>query len=128
MKNRMTKHTVRGYHRGVKRIGDVAVIIIYIIIFALSLKTIGSVGNVLVVETENGRYAYSLSENGIYSFTGPLGVTEIEIRDGKARVISSPCRNKTCMKAGWAGTLCCLPNRIVATATGEGGGVDAISG
>ena len=67
-------------------------------------------------------------ENGVYDFEGPLGITEIEIRDGRARVISSPCRNGICMEAGWSGTLCCLPNKIIATTTADEGALDAISG
>ena len=57
-----------------------------------------------------------------------VSTTEIEIRDGRARVISSPCRNGICMEAGWSGTLCCLPNKIIATTTADEGALDAISG
>ncbi len=119
----------RSYHQGMRiRKGDVAVAIVYIAFIIASILSLEQGGNILTVETENGSYAYSLSENGIYDFSGPLGTTEIEIRDGKARVISSPCRNGICMEAGWSDTLCCLPNRIIATSTGNEGGLDAISG
>ena len=81
----------------------------------------------LEVDADGREYAYSLSENGLYDFEGPLGTTVIEIKDGKARIVSSPCPNGTCMKAGWSSTLCCLPNKIIAVSTASGD-VDAISG
>ena len=110
------------------RKGDAAIFVFYLIVLLISLLSLKSSGDILTVETENGTYAYSLSENGIYGFKGPLGITEIEIRDGRARVISSPCRNGICMEAGWSGTLCCLPNKIIATTTADKGALDAISG
>ena len=108
--------------------GDIVLIIIYILIFFLSLRLYSGGGNTLLVETESDSYAYSLSEDGIYSFSGPLGTTEIEIEDGRARVLSSPCRNKLCIQSGWSDTLCCLPNRITAVTIRSEGEVDAISG
>ncbi len=119
-----------GYHRVVKRriVGDAAVIAVYAALFVISLSGLSPGRDILTVETDNGTYAYSLKENGIHSFEGPLGITEIEIKDGRARVISSPCRNGICMEAGWSDTLCCLPNRIVAVSSSEEGGPDALSG
>ena len=116
--------------RCVKRswLGNGFAVVIYLTAIALSLLSLSAGGDILTIETENGTFAYSLNENGIHSFDGPLGITEIEIKDGKARVISSPCRNGLCMKAGWSNTLCCLPNRIIATTNSPEGGVDAISG
>lgn len=111
-----------------KKPGDIILILIYITLFTLSLVFYPGKGDTLLVETETGSYAYALSEDGVHSFTGPLGITEIEIKDGKARVISSPCRNKICIESGWAETLCCLPNRVTAITTGNEGEVDAISG
>ena len=110
-------------------LGDGAVAAIYILSIILSLMSVSSGGDILTVETESGTFAYSMNENGIYSFEGPLGITEIEIKDGRARVVSSPCRNGLCMQSGWSSTLCCLPNRIIATTRLNGeGGVDAVSG
>ena len=109
------------------RIGDIIILAVYIAILMFSVSSLTGRSDILTVETENGTFAYSLSENGIYSFEGPLGTTEIEIKDGKARVISSPCPNGICMKSGWSSTLCCLPNRIIAVSSSEGD-ADAVSG
>lgn len=110
------------------RLGDGVIIISYIAVLSFSMLSMKPSGDILTVQTEGGTFAYSLSEDGVYSFSGPLGMTEIEIRNGRARIISSPCRNGICMDASWSDTLCCLPNRIIATTTEENGDMDAISG
>ena len=50
---------------------------------------------------------------------GPLGVTRIEIRGSSARVVSSPCPDKICVRMGWLSRVgeyaACLPNRVVMT-------------
>ena len=101
---------------------------VYAAVLALSAMLLPGSSDTLYVEADGVEYAYSLSEDGIYSFNGPLGITEIEINNGKARVVSSPCPNGTCIKSGWSDTLCCLPNRVIATAGKAGGEVNAISG
>ena len=108
--------------------GDAVIALVYLAALLLSFRPYAHTGDVLTVQTEDGTYAYSLSEDGVHSFEGPLGITEIEIRDGRARVVSSPCRNRICMDAGWSSTLCCLPNRIIATTGKTGGDVNAVSG
>ena len=110
------------------RVADIAAFGIYTIAFAVSILLLPSSSDTLYVEADGKSYAYSLSEDGIYSFEGPIGTTEIEIEGGEARIISSPCPNGTCMRSAWTGTLCCLPNRIIATTAGGEGEVDAISG
>lgn len=48
---------------------------------------------------------------------GPLGETEIEIKDGAVRVLSSPCPNKTCIRMGKAShsgdLIACVPNHLI---------------
>ena len=107
---------------------DIAAFMIYAAALALSLLLVPERSDTLYVEADGVEYAYSLSDDGIYSFTGPLGETEIEIRDGRARVVSSPCPGKTCIESGWSRTLCCLPNKVIAVVTGDEGGPDAVSG
>jgi hypothetical protein len=59
----------------------------------------------------------SLAENQRFSVDGPLGRTEIEIRDGRVRVVNSPCSKKICVQTGWIDrpyqTIICVPNRVV---------------
>ena len=108
---------------------DILAFGIYGAAFIFSLMLLPSASDTLYVEADGKEYAYSLSEDGVHAFEGPLGITEIEIKDGEARIISSPCPNGTCMRSAWTGMLCCLPNRILVTSGGRtGGDVDAVSG
>jgi hypothetical protein len=75
---------------------------------------------------------YPLQEDRKISVTGPLGVTEVEIRDGRARVVSSPCPHKTCVRMGEIGSagglIACVPNKVVIKiGRGEPDGLDAVS-
>ncbi|MBK8162025.1 MAG: NusG domain II-containing protein [Gammaproteobacteria bacterium] len=58
----------------------------------------------------------SLREDRELRVQGPLGTSVIEIRDGKARFVSSPCHGQHCVHAGWLHLggefTACLPNRI----------------
>lgn len=118
------------YHQNMQRphIADILAFTLYAAALLLSLRLLLAGSDTLYVEADGAEYAYSLSRDGIYSFSGPLGTTEIEIRDGRARVVSSPCPNGTCMKAGWSDVLCCLPNRVIATTGRNGGEVNAVTG
>lgn len=54
---------------------------------------------------------------------GPLGSSQVEIREGKVRMIFSPCPNHTCRKAGWISSqgqvICCLPNKVLIRISGD---------
>ncbi len=66
-------------------------------------------------------------KDGLYSVAGPLGETLVEVRDGRARIASSPCP-----APGWHGgwvdhpgeRSVCLPNRVVLRAEGGGAPLD----
>lgn len=68
------------------------------------------------VRSANQQWVYDLSVNTTASFSGPVGTTTIEVRDGKVRVIDSDCRNKVCIAAGWISKtgqwIVCLPNDV----------------
>ena len=64
---------------------------------------------------------------------GPLGLTEVEVKKGQARIVRSPCKNKVCIKSGYiryADRLAvCIPNRVVVRIVGQNHrGVDAVVG
>jgi hypothetical protein len=78
-------------------------------------------------------YILPIDSNNAVSVEGTMGKTEIEIKDHKVRITSSPCNNKLCVRQGWTqqGTIICLPNRILVTIEDESqqsGTVDAITG
>jgi len=62
---------------------------------------------------------------------GAIGPSVIEIHDGGARFVDSPCNGKLCLRGGWhrhAGeTGACLPNRVSLTLIGNDQPWDAIN-
>lgn len=72
-----------------------------------------------------------LSHDRTLSAHGPLGDSVIEINQGRARFVSSPCRGQVCVHSGWlqaAGEIAaCLPNRISLTLHGQHPRFDAIN-
>jgi hypothetical protein len=57
----------------------------------------------------------NLRLNRTLDVTGPLGVTEVEIRDGRVRVKSDPGARQLCVRQGWIApgeAAICLPNRV----------------
>ncbi len=91
-----------------------------------------SQGSWVVIEVDQKRVArYSLSMDRVTHVKGPLGITEVEIRDGKARILRSPCRLKVCIKSGYIQYAdrisVCLPNRVVVRVEGNiQRGLDAV--
>ncbi len=75
---------------------------------------------------------YPLNEDRRVEVPGPLGVTEVTIKEGRVRIQSSPCPHKTCKAMGDIGTeggiLVCLPNEIIVrVGNGQPNGLDAVS-
>lgn len=75
-----------------------------------------------------------LTDDQRLSVDGPLGKTEIEIKDGRVRVVDSPCERKICVRAGWIHrsyqTIICMPNHVVIRLTGKRAAhkIDGITG
>jgi hypothetical protein len=88
----------------------------------------GSEGRpVLRVKGRDGSWVYPVRDSGVRAeIPGPLGVTVVECSGGGARVLSSPCANKTCVASGtirrrgqW---IACLPNGVSLVIENESGG------
>ena len=66
----------------------------------------------------NGKFKSSvdLYENRVFSVTGKLGESELQVSDGKIRFLSSPCDGKQCVYTGWisqSGEIAaCVPNGV----------------
>ncbi len=94
----------------------------------------GGVDTVVVQADGKEVFRVPLADDGRLSADGPRGKTEIEIKDGRVRVIDSPCRRKTCVHTGWIDkayqTIVCMPNRVVIRLTGssDSDGIDGITG
>lgn len=97
-------------------------IIIAAVLSVIGLLTVATVRKnggkpvYLKVTSGNGVYLYELSDNKTVSIRGKIGITQVEIKNGAARVLSSPCPSKTCMVqpaishvGEW---IACLPNEV----------------
>jgi len=78
----------------------------------------------LVVEQE-GKVVYRapLSEDRRIVLPGPLGDTVVEINNGRACVVDSPCPEKVCIGMGEVAKsgeiIACVPNRLIFTIVGN---------
>lgn len=73
----------------------------------------------------NNLLVYPLSNNATYTVNGTLGNTIIEVKNRNVRILSSPCREKSCTigsinKTGES--LVCLPNGVIVTLRSLKGG------
>ena len=75
-----------------------------------------------IVTAEKIRHEFALKED----LTREIHGVVIEISGGRARVVSSPCRDQLCVKAGWIShsgeAAICLPQRVVLQVQGNGQG------
>ncbi len=72
--------------------------------------------HVVEIRSPNGVQRFPIVENRHVRVEGFIGVSEIELRDGRARFARAPCRNRVCLAAGWltAGGdfAACAPNGV----------------
>jgi hypothetical protein len=115
---------------------DVAVIVLAIGVVALSAVLVyGNAGSRAVVKITGGgsnkeTWVFFLdNKQASVSVPGPLGDTVVEVKDGAARVVASPCINQTCVAAGaihrpgqW---VACLPNQTLLLIEGNADTSDA---
>ncbi len=98
---------------------DYALIVVVCVAIAIISFRVYAVDNrppMVSVKSESGLSLYTIETERHVEVEGPLGITHIEIADGKARVVSSPCRDKLCLLKGdlvkngdWTA---CMPNRV----------------
>src|ERR1041384_2961112 len=126
---------MRGIGKLRLRKGDVATLLLILAWVAASYVYFWSGGGLpagLVVESPSGRQEiHDLTHSQIIAVQGRLGVSRIEIRDGKARFIESPCRGKLCIHAGWiaqGGDVAArLPNGVVIALQGADHRYDTVN-
>ena len=84
----------------------------------------GSVENLYVtISANNQLWQFPLETTETLAVSGPLGTTKIAIKDGLARIVDSPCENKTCIIQGAVHKpgqfVACLPNAVIVTVEGS---------
>lgn len=77
------------------------------------------------------RHRLPLNEDRRLEVAGAIGVSTIEVRGGRVRVVDSPGPYKVCMRAGWlrdtGESAVCLPNQVVVQITGPNPRFDSIN-
>lgn len=105
--------------------GDIMLIVAGIVVAALLWAAFelvrdsgpGRVVVVNVVGVDVERIALAGGERSSRTVRGQIGRSTFEIVNGRVRMVSSDCPDKTCIKMGWASqpgqVIVCLPNRVV---------------
>jgi hypothetical protein len=74
------------------------------------------------VQDPEGTFLYPLDQDRTIEAKGPIGVTTIEVAQGKVWVQDSPCTNKVCIAMGVIRTsgqfVACLPNSVFVRISG----------
>ena len=87
----------------------------------------------VIIRGPDKTWVYPLGAEAQVKVAGVIGETTVQIHQGQAAIVSSPCNGQTCVAAGalhkngqWAA---CLPNRVSVLVEGANGGdaIDAAS-
>lgn len=85
------------------------------VIVAARLGVAGGDDRVLISQAGQIYLQTDLRVNRVIDVPGPLGITQVEIRDGRVRVRADPGARQVCVRQGWLApgdTALCLPNRV----------------
>ncbi len=106
----------------------VVVAVLVALSFLLPLRQ-NAGARVVVSSDDRIVFVASLDKDQRVELDGPLGITILQIENGAARIISSPCSQKICIGMGEArysgDLLACVPNQLVITIEGNSDGEDA---
>ena len=100
-------------------LGDYLVVLLGLVLVTYLFKTLWHAEHAAKLQIRQGDQVFatlSLNQDRVVEIAGPLGISTIEIKQGKVRFLSSPCSNQYCVHQGWlhhAGQAAiCLPNRV----------------
>ena len=81
-----------------------------------------------VIQGKTGSWVYPVNQTVQIDIPGPLGNTIVGLKEGKAKVVSSPCANQSCVsspliqcKGQW---IACLPNAVFVRVEAANGKTD----
>ncbi len=98
---------------------DIVIIIALLFVSVAFIPFMGSQSRdtVLVYKGADVIAEYRLDEDRVFHVDGVDGTLEIEIKNEKVRVHSSPCRHQICVNTGWISRsyeqIICAPNLIL---------------
>ena len=106
----------------------VALLLIGIVLLFV-LRGRSSEGSYVVIMYQNDEKArFSLAIDGVYDIND--GKNQIEILDGKVRMIDADCPDELCIRQGWieydGQSIICLPNKITGMVSGGDSSVDFV--
>ena len=108
------------------RLADwIVILITAVFTFFYTARIYGAAADNLrfIINGNGENWVYYLSQNEQVTIPGPLGNTIIELKDGKARFLSSPCINQICVSSGTiyrrAQWIACLPNIVLVRVEGS---------
>ena len=102
----------------------IGVLLLLSVVGFAGLSFVRAPGATVLIEQDGRLVArYSLDDSRTVEVHGPLGSTYVEINEGAARIVGSPCAQKTCVRMGRirrAGeVVICVPNRVVVRIGGK---------
>jgi hypothetical protein len=105
---------------------------IIFIIFAFKTFWHFETGSVVQVNFQGKTYGnFSLFQDKKISLIGHEGESMIEIKDGRARFKSAPCKNQYCIQQGWISftgqMLICIPNEVSIEILGKTKAYDSLN-
>ncbi len=109
--------------------GDTLVLIGVVTLLWLFAPVRQSAGSVVIVNGDGKKMVLDLPADTLVEVKGRIGVSVVEIKGRRVRMLSSPCPHKLCMERGWVGAggvIVCLPQGIIVKVEGEAR-VDAIT-
>lgn len=103
--------------RELRPLDYLAFVVALAVVVAFSLAAAaGGQGEQVAIESEEGEFVYPLEEDRELTLSGPLGTTDIVIKDGRVQVSEDPGPQQICVRQGWIENtgewLACLPSRI----------------
>jgi hypothetical protein len=100
-------------------LGDYLVISLGLLLVVYLFKTLWHSEHAAKIQVRQGNQivaTLSLNQDRLMDVVGPLGISKIEIKQGKVRFLSSPCTNQYCVHQAWlhhqGQAAICLPNRV----------------
>jgi len=90
-----------------------------VILVLLLLQNHSGKGGYLQVKSPEGTYRYALDKDSLFSVSGLLGITEIEIKNGTVQVLSDPGPRKISVNhapiSASGEWIASLPNQVLLT-------------
>ena len=114
--------------------GDLVLVLVLGLLTLVSwglLHQRGSGSRVLIYQDGKETADISLNSDRTVQVEGPLGISVIEVKNGKVRMLKSPCPQQICVHMGQISkphsSIVCVPNRVMILIPADHDSLDAIT-